>query len=426
MNELTTLPQQMVRPRIIMYDLEHPENGSWLADSLPDDAVDIHTSDRQNFKRCRLRWSWTSPIRSGLRLFDIADYFWIGSLMHFALEDFHGWNIYGDMRKALLACVVAQVRADPQLLSMNWKDQFRLAVSMADYYQNFWLVDREPLDTLWLDGQPQVELTFAIKLPPSWVDGRRNIYYVGTFDRVVVAQGEKGPYLRIQDWKIFKEFRSSHYDKDPQVRSYLWAANLIYNLPVGDLIIQQFRKELVMPPRVTTRGTLSIDKSQPTTFSLYRDALLTMYGSVERAPGPNIDYLNWLADNTHSEGDNFIRRIELYRDSESLAQEVEFIKAEAREMSNPNIPIYPNPTQECKSAFRCAFTDACQAVMEGRHEDVKHDLGYVSVKKEEWQSWRKFLPTPGQLQADRYTSLLSKLSNQPLPAQLPAQLPGPQ
>src|SRR3954468_7715100 len=63
----------------------------------------IRTSDRIGFKRCRRRWGWNSHLRGNLGPKEAQNPLWFGTGMHFALEDYHGFNVYGSPTEAFKA-----------------------------------------------------------------------------------------------------------------------------------------------------------------------------------------------------------------------------------------------------------------------------------------------------------------------------------
>src|SRR5690625_7371113 len=73
----------------------------------------IRTSDRIQFKRCRRRWAFSSNLRGNLTYSGESPApLWIGTGFHFALEDFHGYNRFGDHFKAFKAFAAASETAD--------------------------------------------------------------------------------------------------------------------------------------------------------------------------------------------------------------------------------------------------------------------------------------------------------------------------
>ena len=129
----------------------------------------LRTSDRILFKRCRRLWGWMSHLRQGRRLQENADYLWFGTGIHYALEDYHGLNLYGHPAKAFIAFVEASRAAE--MLPPTWQEHLRLGIVLMTYYAEEWLSCRPALDTYELRGVPQVEVNGAIDLGVRTADG---------------------------------------------------------------------------------------------------------------------------------------------------------------------------------------------------------------------------------------------------------------
>src|SRR5690606_9206017 len=116
------------------------------------------------------------------------------------------------------------------------------------------------------------------------------IYYHETLDRVVV---DKNGNWWIMDYKTAKSADTNKLDTDDQISAYLWAAEQWFQHPFKGFIYVQLTKETPKPPRRLINGNLSTDKSQKTTYSLYRKEVIKDYGDVRKAPAKIIETLNY-------------------------------------------------------------------------------------------------------------------------------------
>ena len=343
----------------------------------------IHTSDRILFKRCRRRWGWMSPLKGNLAISQPATYFWLGQGIHFGLEDFHGYDQYGSPRKALEAFCDACRRTPRLELPDDWEEALELGQGMMDYYLA-WLENRDPLKTLWIDGVPQVEVPFEIPLPDEIARsyGYDKVFYAGTFDRVATDEFDLSWLV---DYKSAIQFQTGHFPTDSQVGSYIWAGSSLYDRPFQGLIYQQHRKALPVPPPTLQSGRISTNKSQNTTRILYREALLNLYGAIEKAPAGNVEFLNRLAMEEFEEADRFIRRDRISRNAHSVEAEGVKILLEAEEMLNPDLPLYPNPTRDC--SWDCPLLEPCISLDDG--SDWEASLkGITQPRLEARDEWR--------------------------------------
>jgi hypothetical protein len=274
------------------------------------------------------------------------------------------------------------------MLPVDIADLIVLGKGMLNYYENEWLVARDPLTTFWYNGVPQVEVNFRIKLPYNAQKfGFAGVEYSGTIDRIVIDQWGQ---LWIVEYKTAKQIQTLHFAHDGQVSSYCWAGDYLYpGHSVAGVIYQQHRKSLPEDPPVLMNGKLSSAKNMLTTHRHYRQALVNHYGDIKNAPSANVDLLNSLARQENEEWDKFIRRDRVERNEVQRQAEGAKILLELDDMLNPNLPLYPNPTREC--THMCAFNNACVSMDDG--SDWQSELEMLMVPRDkEYDTWRKYLP----------------------------------
>jgi PD-(D/E)XK nuclease superfamily len=374
-------------------------------DVIPDadqNVAVIRTSDRINFKRCRRRWGWQSHLRGNLGPKEPIDPLWFGTGMHYALEDFHGYNLYGAPADAFEAFCIANKKL--HYVPGSYEDFLQLGRGMMDYYE-LWLSDRDPLKTFWHNDKPQVEVRALIDIPfdiqKHFPDSpyTRAVYSV-TIDRVV--EDELGQLWPI-DYKSARQIQTQHFATDPQIGAYYWALTCLYGRPIGGFIYQQHRKDVPQPPRMLSSGKLSTDVRQLTTHRSYRKALVNIFGEdSERWPKANLDTLNALAIEETQDSDRYIRRDKVYRNEYAFESEGAKILMELEDMLNPALPLYPNPTRDCPY---CPFYHACVSIDDG--SDWEHELQLAHAQRpKEHDSWRHHLPPPQHQAQDQTFSLL--------------------
>jgi hypothetical protein len=350
----------------------------------------IRTSDRTLFKRCRRKWDWQSHLRQKLHTTTANPHFWLGSGIHFALEDFHGYQHYSSMKDAFDAYVDARRRTQRDPLPDNWKEQEELGQGMCEYYMT-WLSSRDPLRTYWQDGEPEMEQIYRIELPNPYPDIYEAVYYTVEFDRVVIDENGR---LWLVEYKTHGKFQTFHFQTDEQVSANCWAAEYLYGKPIAGMIYQQHKKTLPEPPRILSNGKISHNKNQNTTYLMYKRALENLYGSVGKAPMQNKDVLNLLASTEDENSDRFIRRDFIERSSVENVSTEEKILLEVREMLNPDVGIYPTPNWTCENY--CEMQVPCISFDDG--SDWKQQLEAVTIPsataREEQKPWRAQLQLP--------------------------------
>ena len=355
----------------------------------------MRTSDRSAFRRCRRKWDFTSHLRQNLTSTEQKSYLWLGTGGHFALEDWYGYNYYGSPVVAFEAYVTAQQQWAKKMkglggskLPEDYEEQATLAKGILNYFLE-WIKVREDYPTYMVDGEPQTEirLNVPIDLDIPGIDNK--LVYGCTLDRVVIIDDE----LWITDYKFNKNFDTNPLEWNQQMSAYIWAASTIYDLPIAGGILWQFKKEVPKQPRVLSNGLLSANKSQLTTHILYRQALIDMYGSVDGAPEANVHCLNELAKRQADDSDQFIRRDRTYRTWEQQQAEGDKMLMEARDMFDPDLPLYPNPTKDC--GWDCEVKEVC--LMIDREDDWEQYANMHMTKRqdmnyEDRDGWREYLP----------------------------------
>jgi hypothetical protein len=346
----------------------------------------IRTSDRSAFKRCRRKWGWHSGIRQNLRIKDSPSYFWVGTGGHFALEDWHGYNHFGHPVEAFNAYVTACKETKRRLgfgLPDDWEEQTELAQGILEHYL-IWCQHREMHKTVWIDGEPQCEIKCEIPLPVEPPEGYDIVVYQLTLDRLVEIDGE----FWITDYKFYKTFSQAMLDMDAQMSAYIWGASTIFEKPIAGAILHEFRKEVPHEARILSTGKISHAKDQLTTQRIYREALINMYGDVDNAPMMNVRCLNDLAAQESPERDKFIKRSRTRRNEMQMQAEGTKVLMEAEDMTNPDLPLYPNPTRDC--SWDCDLQDIC--LMIDRDDDWSNLLGELTIARtEENDQWRVHL-----------------------------------
>jgi hypothetical protein len=337
-----------------------------------------------------------------------ADYFWMGTGVHYALEDFHGINTYGHPAKAFKAYVVATQAANR--CPANWRELELVGMGIMAYYSELFLKNRESFPTYIVDGVPQVEVNARIDLGVRDKFGRRLLYGF-TLDRLAVDEFGQ---LWIVEYKTAKSFKIHHFETDDQITAYCWAVWKIYGQIPAGVLYQQHKKTLPQLPKILTTGKVSTAKTQSTTHALYYKMLCEIYGTPSNAPAANVQYCNSLALEEDEEKDKFVRRDKVERSEEQLkAFEVKLLM-ELEDMANPDLPLYPNPTKDCE--WSCPLQAACVAMDRG--DDWLHLLDAytytASTVAEEQIKWRRQLPHPDNLQlpleAVQYNNLVQQLS----------------
>lgn len=367
----------------------------------------IRTTDRAVFKECRRRWDWSSHLRQNLQPITTAAPLWMGSMLHYALEDFHGENIYRTPAHAVEAYTYAflcHIQKSKETIPDDWIELTQLCMNMMAYYSDYWLPRRthdETYPTLNYKGKLQTEVNVKMQIPWETLEAvapkerveriKQNydeIYYSLQFDRVAIDQYGQ---VWVVEYKSAKSIQTAHYLTDPQITAYLCAAELLYGEThsVAGVMYQQHKKAYAKIPQPLKSGKISVAQNQATSHALYREALIAAYGDVKTAPKENIDYLNNLALEETSLYDPFVRRDLVTRNVDCLNNFFEMTAMEVVDMLDPQLLIYPNLTRQCSAM--CSFWGPCVAKDSG--DDFKDYLTEsFQERPTSYDNWRHYLP----------------------------------
>lgn len=417
----------------------------------------IRTSGRRVFRRCLRKWGFQSSMRRNLTRTGAEQNinFWFGSAIHFPMEDFFGFNRFGDPRRAFQAYYDA---FDPVDRPTGSEIYYDLGLAMLSYFlewypkhnqamgfETVWLTENNMLAAPFTPGaRPAVEESFTLDLGLKVIvdirtgkiireynegdvafnslhlelhvdpEGKEHHFYIdgagcsievaivpicyhGTFDRIVV---DKYGRWWILDYKTAKGADTNKLDTDDQISAYMWAAEQWYQHKIHGFVYLQLTKDVAKPPRRLKNGALSTDKKQKTTYQLYREEVLKDYGAVNKAPGAIIEMLNHLAEQDTPEGDRFIRWDFITRSDAQKISTYNHIMAEARMMIDPDLYLFPNPTRDC--IWDCPFRDICIAMDDGRINDAETMISQEYEERadhnesnhDDWQERIKWPDTP--------------------------------
>lgn len=392
--------------------------------TLPDGrkAIIIRTSDSIGFKKCRRSWSWSSHLKRNLGPSYLASPLWFGSAIHYALEDFHGYKHFETAADAFQAYCIATSKQHLRDLPNDAEELYELGVAGMEYYENGWLRTRKQDETYWEADPttgvliPQVEVNFEIEVPvwdhpmlQAYMEsmGAECVLYRGTIDRVSIDEFGR---LWVVEYKTAKRAEHMHYQTDPQVTRYVWAASHMYpNHEVAGVVYHQFIKNKPQQPKILSSGLFSTASNLMTSANLYGPALERMYGSIGMAPLKNRDFLTGLMVKEDENNDKYIVRTYIGRNTHMIEAEAQKILLELEDMLNPDLPLYPNPTRDC--AHMCSFLGACVSFDDGSdYEDILNDR-FSPRDQAADRMWRRRMPDPKILAHMRNEKMIPDLTD---------------
>jgi len=303
----------------------------------------IHVSDIREYKNCRLKWYYSSPLRLNLTSKHVPVALYGGSLAHVGLE-----ALYDSNPISLERCLSAydqwvESKSDELNRVSNSQKLFDIVELMRGILTHYhsWALKHDDFHVL------ASEIPFKFPLPHIG----HNVYFEGTADGFVQRKDKKFWFLEHKTTSRFPDPKVLFLDD--QCRGYPWAARVsgrfVKREPIGMIYTFLF-KALPERPRLLKKGNrLSKDRRIKTTAEIYEQ-------EIERQGLEITEYRDFLAY-LRSQPHRFFRRhyIEIAeRSLQAFGQELMNV---GEEMINPTTPIYPN--RNWQTCNYCQFEIPC-------------------------------------------------------------------
>jgi len=216
------------------------------------------------------------------------------------------------------------------------------------------------------------EVSFKIPLLSD-----RPVYLVGTIDGVGI---DEFGALGVVEHKTFSPGRAKKevdYEMDAQTMGYQYALWRLTGVMPSWSMYDGVAKAIPVAPRVLRNGKLSVDKSTPTTYALYLQAILD---NDEDPDGPRFaDILEKLAFQDSAAGaDPFFTRYYVSTKRKALETFEQNLLSQARDMwvaRDDSEKRYPHrPWTGCSD---CDFRDVCDAIQYQEDVDKVAEASYT-------------------------------------------------
>jgi len=401
----------------------------------------IHTSERRSFRGCRRRWNWISREFYYPRV--TARPLEFGVAFHAAMEAGYEnrlglWEdpdpsatqavALSTFRKKVREQREAYVRLNGGIddeMDADYRDRVQLGEGMLKYYFGKLYPNIDVLEDGVRIRPVKVEIKFEVPIPGDlwckcdhcwrmymkWCNGNPDAEFAkqnfdfdawkglpvtlgGRLD--ILWEDERGFYW-IGDWKTAArlsgiDVNDEYLEMDDQITGYVAALRSL-GINVVGFIYMELKKAVPDEPepnKVIRLGRrFSVSKSLDTTADLYEATVM------ENDPGA---YSNGLYDEfieyLKTDGPVFHYRHQVERSDTECEVFWHTIEMEARDMTNPTLPIYPNAGRfHCKgfSTFSgCAFFEVCLGTNRG--EDVAYGLATMFDRRDR-HYWEEEEPT---------------------------------
>lgn len=313
---------------------------------------EIHASDMAQFKSCRVRWNFASPLRRNLEVAFPPTFFFLGSGIHAALASYYEKGIdpvrafklwyWWKLEQFKLGGAVL-----PKKRQLEYAEQAKLGIGMLRHYKETYPLEQEEFKLIVAES--------VFDVPIRTLSGRRSAHYyaAGIFDGVVIDK--HGRYWLLEH-KSYKMDRGEvQYELTDQAKMYVYAAREKFSLPVQGVVYNILRKKLPTIPRELQRGGLSKSKNIDTTAAIY-------LREIRKQGLEPSDYAEILA-RLEEKGNTFFNRYLIRKTPQEMAIFQRLLYVTAREMCKPKVILYPcNDDWICRN---CWFREPCYLVQLG-------------------------------------------------------------
>ncbi len=321
--------------------------------------MNIRGSEIQDFLRCRKRWDyrWQERLISKKK----NDKLFFGELFHLYLEKYYKTKNHDTAQQYMLQTL-------DMYMDEDWEELQDKLIEITNHYYETYKTD--------LFTVVGVEVQFSIPLTAT-----KN--FTGTID--LIYRDTEGR-LWFADHKTTTSIEK--YEKnailDRQINRYWWAIqqlakgngtiigdkNILLDNPYG-FMYNIIYKDYPVPPKTLKSGGLSKDKSQKTTYEMYKKAIKDM--QLNEA-----DYADIL-EHLSSFPFKFFSRVEVFRNQQEIDCTMEEIGAIVQDMDNCR--TYRNITTDCQ--WDCQYKDLCLAEIDGSDAQWLRDELYEKGEKED-------------------------------------------
>ncbi len=358
----------------------------------------ISTSGRKSYRGCRRRWDWlfngyyypqttAKPLEFGVAYHRAMEIYYNPATWHIdrqvmtelAVQEFLR-KCAAQRKKALQ--VMEEVRLEPDV-QQDYDERVVLGQGMLRYHLGhvapqadvgFKPVKVELRAQLPITDPATGEPLRCLRRPCSHTPDDNVVEYVIRVD--CLAEDQFGDYW-ITDWKTARTISddTEFTELDDQIGSYVWAFREI-GVPVRGFLYHEQKKGFPQRPNENKTRRLgckfSVSKQQDTDYETYLRTVSIEDKEAYEA-GAYDDFLYWLQE----KGVTYWQRLQIHKSDTYCRSVHENIFLEAKEMVDPNLPVYPSPGRfACRG---CAFRTPCMMKFNG--EDFLYTLNSLYDKR---------------------------------------------
>lgn len=313
------------------------------------EKIHIHVSDMRNFKSCRIKWNFASPLRGGWAPRTTPKALKLGTLVHQALEAWYESRKTIKLSKCWQTVWEAElIRLDVENVPYEVPDMEELrdkAFGILQTYAN-WCQLNDKYEVVHVEQAFEVPLITNSSLTSE-------VWLAGKFDLVV--RDPLTGVLWVRDFKVTTaevyDYSAYLRDQDDQARAYVFAAKQLFpDEKVGGVIFTMLRAKKPTVPELLKTGKGISRRACDTTLEVYMRAL-QKYNLDPAEYEEEIEAIK-----TKSASRPWVYETRLSFDTTDLFQWSKRARSTVRTMVAENTPLWPSDFFTCKG---CAFRGPC-------------------------------------------------------------------
>ena len=340
----------------------------------------ISTTEREEFKRCRRRWDFSSLSRKGLEPKKASIPLWFGTGIHYGLEKYysgqgHSYEHFAEWADKQFAQFKEKLVLYPEQIK-ELEDMKELGVKMLEGYETWAAVEdfhpeRGFKQVLHTEVEFQTPILDEEDNPLRFTDARGQVWELHLVGRLDLVVEDFDGRIWLMDHKTSKDKLDPEIlILNDQMTVYLWAAQQVFGVRFEGALYNVLRKKLPTVPRVLANGKgLSKDKSIDTTYEVYLQAI--------HDNGFNEEDYQDILQHLQNKPNTFYQRERIRRNQYEIAMAGYMLRLEGIDMLNDPF-IYTNATWDCR--WDCDFVSVCKAM--NRNDDWQWMLDTMFQKRQ--------------------------------------------
>lgn len=330
---------------------------------------EVHISDVRAFKSCRRAWQWSSPLGKNLEPDRPYAPFFMGRIVHTALELFYRSDGHMSLFGATdVACTIE--RQKMELAGTLWdaelemmEEQTELIFDMMQHYE-IWVESKEQQSATWGDGNLEfidMETSFVVPLYSPAGYRSNKVDFGGRFDGIVRKRDDGTLWLfETKTTRSIMELQKT-LAFDEQAGGYIYAAQQMMGEQIYGVIYNIIRKKKPTMPKVLKNGMLSKNMSIDTTLAYYWHAIQEHHEDLTREE--QIEEYKDILATLREKGNTFFSRTVIRRTPEEIDELVRNLHTVSLEMTRASTPMYSSPGWT--NCTFCRFKAPCLAYNSG-------------------------------------------------------------